>query len=284
MAEGCCRAAVDSEGFTHDHAEWLRERDQLQYRLDHAQVERDQAVAERDEARVEAADLDSKLIDAGADHDRLRRDLGEAAAVRTKLTEQVEALCVEQDRLRASLAEARTWRGVQAFIDEQYPVSVFPVEPDSEQRDDGARILSLLRHLDEALRVVDMHHWPLPASLAEERKQTARLRAEVEFWQGQQKLAANVASTIADLDEQAPALRDLLRAERLRREKAETALDVAAYRAERMRAVVEAARGLVGELDLMQKRGEPVQHFPRWSDPLRRAVDALEAGEVPDVS
>ena len=28
MSEGCCRAAVDSEGFAHDHAEWHRERDE----------------------------------------------------------------------------------------------------------------------------------------------------------------------------------------------------------------------------------------------------------------
>jgi len=140
---------------------------------------------EVNQMRAEIASLTTERDQLRADHDRLRRDLGEAAAVRTKLTEQVEALCVEQDRLRESLAEARTWRGVQAFIDEQYPVSVFPVEPDSEQRDDGARILSLLRHLDEALRVVDMHHWSLPASLAAERKQAARLadlEAKAKAW------------------------------------------------------------------------------------------------------
>lgn len=51
---GCCRAAVDSDGHTHDHAEWFAEVQRLRARL--AEVE-----AERDEARAELADVRGEL-------------------------------------------------------------------------------------------------------------------------------------------------------------------------------------------------------------------------------
>lgn len=57
-----------------------------------------------------------------------------------------------------------------------------------------------------------------------------RLREEVTFWKDQQKFAASVAATVADLDEEAPALRQLLRAEKERRRKAEDECDRIAYR------------------------------------------------------
>lgn len=47
------------------------------------------------------------------------------------------------------------------------------------------------------------------------------LRDEVAFWKDQQKFAASVAATVADLDEEAPALRQLLRQERERRQRVE---------------------------------------------------------------
>jgi hypothetical protein len=48
-----------------------------------------------------------------------------------------------------------------------------------------------------------------------------RLGDEVTFWKDQQKFAANVAATICDLDDVAPALRQMLRAEKERRREAE---------------------------------------------------------------
>jgi hypothetical protein len=57
-----------------------------------------------------------------------------------------------------------------------------------------------------------------------------RLERDVVFWKDQQKLAANVAATIADLDEEAPALRQLLRGEIKRRRTAEHRVAVLEYR------------------------------------------------------
>lgn len=52
----------------------------------------------------------------------------------------------------------------------------------------------------------------------------AYLADQVAFWKDQQKFAASAAATIADLDEEAPALRQLLRAEMERRRRAEDEL------------------------------------------------------------
>lgn len=48
-----------------------------------------------------------------------------------------------------------------------------------------------------------------------------QLRAEVQFWRQQRDFAVDVATTISGLDEEAPALRQLLRRERERRHRAE---------------------------------------------------------------
>lgn len=57
----------------------------------------------------------------------------------------------------------------------------------------------------------------------------AYLESDRDFWKDQQKFAANVAATIADLDEDAPALRQMLRQERDRRKRAESALVTVDY-------------------------------------------------------
>lgn len=44
LYEGCCRTAVDSDGHTHDHAEWKRERDEVWAELAIAETERDAAM------------------------------------------------------------------------------------------------------------------------------------------------------------------------------------------------------------------------------------------------
>lgn len=56
------------------------------------------------------------------------------------------------------------------------------------------------------------------------------LTDEVAFWKDQQKFAASTAATIADLDEEAPALRQMLRAEKERRRRAEDEVDRLSYR------------------------------------------------------
>lgn len=56
------------------------------------------------------------------------------------------------------------------------------------------------------------------------------LEGEVAFWRDQQKFAASMVSTIADLDEVAPALRQLLRQEIERRKSAENEVARLSYR------------------------------------------------------
>jgi len=58
----------------------------------------------------------------------------------------------------------------------------------------------------------------------------AYLEREVAFWKDQQRFAANVAAGIADLDEVAPALRQMLRVEKVRRRAAEDKVDALTYR------------------------------------------------------
>ena len=55
------------------------------------------------------------------------------------------------------------------------------------------------------------------------------LEAEVAFWKDQQRFAASAEATIADLEEVAPALRQLLRAETVRRKAAEAEAERLAY-------------------------------------------------------
>lgn len=62
------------------------------------------------------------------------------------------------------------------------------------------------------------------------RARVAHLEGEVSFWRDQQKFAASVAATVADLDEQAPAMRQMLRTERERRRRAEDEVDRLTYR------------------------------------------------------
>lgn len=79
----------------------------------------------------------------------------------------------------------------------------------------------------------------------------AHLESDRDFWKDQQKFAANVAATIADLDEQAPALRQLLRQERDRRKRAESALVTADYA--RLRAVEQFTAALLTGLDDLER-------------------------------
>ena len=221
-----------------------------------------------------------------AERDRLREELAVNDGIHERMCDEWEAertvLTAERDAALASLAEARTWRGVQAFIDEQYPADVFPVEPDSEQRDDGARILSLLRHLDEALRVVDMHHWPLPASLAEERKQGIA--------EGRRQAAVDIRATSPPRE---GASGSWLTTAELCEWAAQVAADASDEQTALCDAVVEAARAFVAsDAETPDETGWTAEdhHAAELASDeayrvLRVAVDALDAGaatpEVP---
>ncbi len=81
------------------------------------------------------------------------------------------------------------------------------------------------------------------------------LEAEVTFWRDQRNLAANVAATIADLDEEAPALRQLLRQERARRKAAEDEVVRLAYQ-------LECAGFLDAPRELPRQRGAALARPP----------------------
>ena len=66
--------------------------------------------------------------------------------------------------------------------------------------------------------------------MSEREDRIAYLEREVEFWRDQYRLAADVAAGIADLDDVAPALRQMLRTEKERRKAAEHEVDVLTYR------------------------------------------------------
>lgn len=64
----------------------------------------------------------------------------------------------ERDEARAELARLQTWTGMISVLDKHYPPETFPTMPDTASRDDGARIVSLVRRLDEArseLKAID---------------------------------------------------------------------------------------------------------------------------------
>jgi hypothetical protein len=115
---------------------------------------------------------------------------------------ELPSLTTERDRLRAQLDAAR---GVLAT---------------ARQRDAAQALL-----------------------VAEQRDHAAtrdKLTDEIKFWKDQQKFAAKVAGDIADLDEQSPALRQMLRTERARRKAVEAESVQQAYMLERQRPVIEA--------------------------------------------
>jgi hypothetical protein len=64
----------------------------------------------------------------------------------------LEAAEAEVGRLRAELADVvpRDWHGLMAILDYAYPESIFPSTEDAMGRDPGPRIVSLIRHFDEA--------------------------------------------------------------------------------------------------------------------------------------
>lgn len=52
------------------------------------------------------------------------------------------------DKLEDSVP--KSWDGLMMLLDEAYPDDIFPTQDDRPDRDCGPRIVSLVRHLDEA--------------------------------------------------------------------------------------------------------------------------------------
>ena len=64
------------------------------------------------------------------------------------------------DKAEAELKRLHSWDGLLSLLDEHWPEDIFPTEPDSEDRDSGPRIVSLLRWVER-----------LRAELAEARRE-----------------------------------------------------------------------------------------------------------------
>lgn len=98
--EGCCRAAVDSDGHAHDHAEWFIEVSRLTAEL----AERDKIID-----RVHAAEkvFLSRAVDAEHERDRLTAELAEARAERDAYEQNGTGLFRFAAKLQSELAEQR---------------------------------------------------------------------------------------------------------------------------------------------------------------------------------
>jgi hypothetical protein len=75
-----------------------------------------------------------------------------------------QADCVVHGAVRAynesqtELERLRTWAGLLELLDEHWPEDIFPTEPDSEARDVGPRIVSLLRWVERLRGELDQAH------------------------------------------------------------------------------------------------------------------------------
>lgn len=98
--EGCCRAAVDSEGFAHDHADWHAEVESLRTQL--AEVTR-----ERDEARQDLAEAVAVNATVIAESDRRKAERDEA---RFQRDQECHGRKINEFGLLAKLRDAQAER------------------------------------------------------------------------------------------------------------------------------------------------------------------------------
>jgi hypothetical protein len=64
------------------------------------------------------------------------------------LTEQVADTRRRAEKAEAEVERLHSWDGLMELLDEHWPEGVFPTWPDSDRRDPGPRIVSLLRWVD----------------------------------------------------------------------------------------------------------------------------------------
>lgn len=60
--------------------------------------------------------------------------------------------------LVSHLEELHSWVGLMSLLDEHWPEDIFPTQEDTEQRDPGPRIVSLIRTVDLYRKSLDMAH------------------------------------------------------------------------------------------------------------------------------
>ena len=90
--------------------------------------------------------------DAAALAELLGRAIPDAeVAVRSKLAE----VTGERDEALVELDRLHTWAGLMSLADEHYPLDMFPVIDDRPDAFSSLRIISLLRHLDQARAEVE---------------------------------------------------------------------------------------------------------------------------------
>lgn len=80
--------------------------------------------------------------------DRPRARCGPVTMV-ADLAAEVDALEADRDEVRRDLERLHSWAGLMELLDEHWPESIFPTTRDREDRDAGARIVSLLRWVDD---------------------------------------------------------------------------------------------------------------------------------------
>ena len=61
---------------------------------------------------------------------------------------ELAELISERNRLAKEIDRLHTWDGLMELLDEHWPEDIFPTLPDTDKRDPGPRIVSLLRMVD----------------------------------------------------------------------------------------------------------------------------------------
>lgn len=87
-----------------------------------------------------------------AERTRERDDATQRAADRLYWHDLARDMTSERDAARAEVERLQTWPGIMESLNKHWPESVFPTKGDDPSRDDGPRIVSLLRRLDAAIR------------------------------------------------------------------------------------------------------------------------------------
>jgi chromosome segregation ATPase len=144
-----------------------------------------------DDYEAQVADLTNRVNNLAADllEERAqRREVGEALV---RVTEERDVAQAAYDSLRA--ASIQHTERHRALFDEQLRERARLIDERDEARDEVVRL----------------------------GQRTEYLERDRDFWREQQKFASDMCATIADLDEVAPALRQVLRAEIKRRKEAE---------------------------------------------------------------
>jgi hypothetical protein len=78
-----------------------------------------------------------------------------------QIRDRLQAAMQVIDGLRAEVNRLHSWAGVMSLLDEHYPDTIFPTLPDREGRDDGPRIVSLLRTFNIFRHEIDAHEGEL---------------------------------------------------------------------------------------------------------------------------